>query len=271
MHTQILPQVFTMSALHDKILKIAKIFGRCLNTAARIMSVLTSNQSNQQYYGNTFIKVRQPCARNSLLSNRNEGAEMTRKDGWIYLIHAQGTSRYKIGRSIDPSKRLERLQQQCPFPLKLIATFYTDDCIADEGRLHRLAKVYCKHGEWFELPNKWIEAIDYWFQKKERLVPPDTKACFLSHKPTTEPFSIIAEREAAECEQKNRQFLPPRTPTGEKELDEAICLLGNRAKNDLKIKNKKRLVELIGIYPTVHDAQSWKRRLKKLRQQLNTF
>ena len=76
--------------------------------------------------------------------------------GYVYLIHAMGTKRYKLGRSLDVNKRLQSLGQQCPFPLKLLASAYVIDYIKEEKRLHTLAKQYHAHGEWFDLPDDWL-------------------------------------------------------------------------------------------------------------------
>jgi len=39
--------------------------------------------------------------------------------GYVYLIHAIGTDRYKIGRSVSPPVRLETLKKQSPYPLQM--------------------------------------------------------------------------------------------------------------------------------------------------------
>jgi hypothetical protein len=94
--------------------------------------------------------------------------------GYIYLIHAIGTSRYKIGKTRrEPSKRfLELNSSQSPYPLRLLSFFETDNIDYQEGRLHHLAKQYRVHGEWFELPGWWLEKLDQWFYNIKRLAPP---------------------------------------------------------------------------------------------------
>ncbi len=70
--------------------------------------------------------------------------------GWVYLIHAQGTNRYKIGRSIDPVSRYKTLQTQSPYPLVILDCFPTLDAATDEAYLHETLKEFRVHGEWFE-------------------------------------------------------------------------------------------------------------------------
>lgn len=73
------------------------------------------------------------------------------RHGWIYVIHAVGTNRYKIGRSTEPKTRLRQLsQKQSPYPLELIEKFWSIDTITDEQGLHRSLAGFRVHGEWFE-------------------------------------------------------------------------------------------------------------------------
>lgn len=70
--------------------------------------------------------------------------------GYVYLIHAVGTDRYKIGRSVNPVARLEQLKGQAPYPLVIVNDFWTPDAIADEKQLHKTFASNRVHGEWFE-------------------------------------------------------------------------------------------------------------------------
>ena len=74
----------------------------------------------------------------------------TGREGWVYLIHAVGTRRYKIGRSVNPLARLETLKGQSPYPLQVIWTRWTFDAVEDERRAHQALAEYRVYGEWFE-------------------------------------------------------------------------------------------------------------------------
>ncbi len=52
--------------------------------------------------------------------------------------------------------------------------------------------------------------------------------------------------------------LPPTIPSNPDDLQQAICLLGNRSKTQLGKKPKKQLIELIGVYPDAATATLWK-------------
>ncbi|HEY9642159.1 MAG TPA: hypothetical protein V6C57_16855 [Coleofasciculaceae cyanobacterium] len=57
--------------------------------------------------------------------------------------------------------------------------------------------------------------------------------------------------------------LPPKMPTHPDELNRAICLLGNRITSDLKDKARQELMLLLGVYPTLEQAGTWKQVLTK--------
>lgn len=78
-------------------------------------------------------------------------AECQKSSGWIYLIQAEGTEKYKIGRSQNPRQRLQCLQTSSPIPLKLVFTQWTVNCFALEKYLHEIYKEERIHGEWFHL------------------------------------------------------------------------------------------------------------------------
>lgn len=73
------------------------------------------------------------------------------KEGWVYLVHAEGSPRYKIGETKDPISRLKTLKNQSPYPNKVVDMFWTPDTKFDETGLHEILKSNRKHGEWFEV------------------------------------------------------------------------------------------------------------------------
>lgn len=73
------------------------------------------------------------------------------REGWVYLIHAEGTKRYKIGRSVNPVSRHAVLQGQSPYPLKIITCGWTVNSVNDEKWAHESLGKHRVYGEWFEL------------------------------------------------------------------------------------------------------------------------
>lgn len=71
------------------------------------------------------------------------------REGYIYLIHAEGTNRYKIGRSVNPIARAADIQKQSPYQLKIIESAWTLDAPFDEAELHKCYAKWKVFGEWF--------------------------------------------------------------------------------------------------------------------------
>ena len=57
--------------------------------------------------------------------------------GYVYLIHMDGTTFYKIGMSLDPQIRLRTLQTGNPHPLQILNTQAVEDMRSAEIGLHR--------------------------------------------------------------------------------------------------------------------------------------
>ena len=71
--------------------------------------------------------------------------------GFVYVIHAIGTNRYKIGKSIrERQYRLRELRKQSPYPISLVLWLPTDNPIKLEDALHKAFEWFRVHGEWFE-------------------------------------------------------------------------------------------------------------------------
>lgn len=81
--------------------------------------------------------------------------------GHIYLIHAKGTSRYKIGlttRTVE--KRLAELNSsQSAYPLQLIASAKFPNVQEMEKNLHQKYRHSRVHGEWFEFSSREARAV----------------------------------------------------------------------------------------------------------------
>jgi hypothetical protein len=79
--------------------------------------------------------------------------------GWVYLIHAIGTSRFKIGFASSPDKRLVQLSEQSPFPLTMVCSYPSADAKGSESLWHKLFEQKRVHGEWFELTDEQVLAF----------------------------------------------------------------------------------------------------------------
>lgn len=79
--------------------------------------------------------------------------------GIVYILHATGTPRIKIGYTSSFTVRLETLQTASPYPLRVLRTIETQYAVALEAALHRRYASYRKHGEWFELPMNILQEL----------------------------------------------------------------------------------------------------------------
>lgn len=83
--------------------------------------------------------------------------------GFVYLI--EGNSReVKIGRALEPHKRLGELQMGNPNSLTIWKAIPAEDRMALEAYLHSRFASFRIRGEWFKLPVeeiRWLEHVSY--------------------------------------------------------------------------------------------------------------
>jgi len=78
------------------------------------------------------------------------------QSGYVYLLHAVGSRRYKIGLSKDVAKRVEHLNKQSPFKILLVHAIATSDMDRLECYFHKRFADSRVNGEWFELTESAI-------------------------------------------------------------------------------------------------------------------
>lgn len=72
--------------------------------------------------------------------------------GYVYLINAVGTDKFKIGKTRSPvSTRISELQTGCPFRLRYVYHAYVQNMGRTERELHRQFSPFRSVGEWFTL------------------------------------------------------------------------------------------------------------------------
>lgn len=83
------------------------------------------------------------------------------KSGYVYLIRAIGTRRFKIGLTTrDVEQRFNELNgSQSPYPLELITFIETDNVTETEGYLHQRYALQRRHREWFEFSNRQLREV----------------------------------------------------------------------------------------------------------------
>jgi len=80
--------------------------------------------------------------------------------GFVYLIHAVGSGRYKIGFTKRlPGIRLQEIQHGSPFPLKLVKDHETFEGSQLETYWHQKFCNKRVYNEWFELTSSDVESF----------------------------------------------------------------------------------------------------------------
>lgn len=180
--------------------------------------------------------------------------------GYVYLVWAVATPRYKIGKSIDPDRRLEELNEQSCYPLILLEKHYFNDMTLHEKRIQSLLGEYRVHGEWFELPSWILEYTNDWLHDETcSKIKRNFQSQTLIYKQTLEK-PIVSTRERSLIFNGAVPFKVPPTRSG---IERAVMLLGNIAKGQrLKEDAKRQLRLLIGCIPNEKEAKLWKQILK---------
>jgi len=106
-------------------------------------------------------------------------------EGFVYVIHAVGTNRVKVGFSLTPEKRLIELQTGSPFPLSLIGK--REGTIGLERAIHFRLREHWQTGEWFEIdPAQCWEIVCAEPLPVPTIHAPDGIACKGMFQPATE-------------------------------------------------------------------------------------
>lgn len=91
-------------------------------------------------------------------------------EGFVYVIHAVGTNRIKVGHTLTPEARLKDLQTGSPFPLRMLACW--PGSVAIERRIHTVLAEFRQVGEWFAAPPFIGHRILGAVKKKDQLIAP---------------------------------------------------------------------------------------------------
>lgn len=87
--------------------------------------------------------------------------------GWVYMLWAEGTSRFKIGytgRTVDA--RAADIMAYSPLALRIVAE--RPGTPRQERAMHTALRKFRVHGEWFDLPEPAVWHALRWFG----IVPP---------------------------------------------------------------------------------------------------
>jgi hypothetical protein len=94
--------------------------------------------------------------------------------GFIYLVHAKGTNKFKIGRTIDVLTRVKDLQTGCPLTIRYVYHAYVGNMSSCEQDLHRKFATKREIGEWFSLTREDVELCIFFMRLLQEPQPPSS-------------------------------------------------------------------------------------------------
>lgn len=93
--------------------------------------------------------------------------------GFIYIIHAQGTTFYKVGKtSGSVESRMRSLVTSCPYPLMIVKSVWVDDADSAEDEAHASIAECRSNGEWFNLEPHQLDGLGVLLDTKASDPPP---------------------------------------------------------------------------------------------------
>ncbi len=94
-------------------------------------------------------------------TNQLQTESLVKRAESIYFIQCNGArGPIKIGKAVDPNRRLSELRIGCPYPMTLLASSVAEDADLEERRLHMVFAHLRIHGEWFECATELLSAVD---------------------------------------------------------------------------------------------------------------
>lgn len=81
--------------------------------------------------------------------------------GYIYVLKADGSDFYKIGKSKEYTDRIKKLRIQLPFKVGIYCVFKTTSTDEVERLIHDQWKENRVNGEWFKIDEDQIEQLKY--------------------------------------------------------------------------------------------------------------
>jgi len=79
--------------------------------------------------------------------------------GYVYLVHMEGTSFYKIGKSTNVESRIKKIATFLPLEIEVVYSFAVDDMAQVEKELHSLYAAKQVRGEWYDLTDAEVLEI----------------------------------------------------------------------------------------------------------------
>lgn len=114
------------------------------------------------------IKLTFPAVRDFFIKEyKAVNGFIPREPGYIYVLKAVGTNYYKIGKSIEPDRRILEIAPKMPFDVRFAWVIRTEFMSLAESRLHDIYEDHRANGEWFLFEND----ITNYFEGEHHVFP----------------------------------------------------------------------------------------------------
>lgn len=96
--------------------------------------------------------------------------------GWVYFARQGASGPIKIGRAVDPHKRVRDLSVGSPIPLVILGAVLSEAYEEEEAEIHARLDERCVQGEWFvaEVAFCEMKRLEARMVSPEELIPQKT-------------------------------------------------------------------------------------------------
>lgn len=96
--------------------------------------------------------------------------------GWVYFARQGASGPIKIGRAVDPHKRVRDLSVGSPIPLVILGAVLCEAYEEEEAEIHTRLDEHCVQGEWFVADVAFCEMkrLEARMMSPEELIPQKT-------------------------------------------------------------------------------------------------
>ncbi len=94
--------------------------------------------------------------------------------GYIYLVQAVGTDKFKIGRATDVARRIRGLQTGSPLKIRYVYHAYVHNANLCEMELHNKFSNQREIGEWFALTSEDVKSCIFLMRLIQEVEPIDS-------------------------------------------------------------------------------------------------
>lgn len=112
-----------------------------------------------KFYENERVNVYWKGQTELMVSNARKSNSKLRPDGYLYIVKLKGHDVYKIGVTSNLKRRIQDIDANSPFGIRLINSFYFKNVYNMEEMIHDNLKSNNIRKEWFNLNKEYLEVL----------------------------------------------------------------------------------------------------------------